>query len=328
MNTDPENEKKLPELPETVRPAVPETPDTATAPAADEKPETASEQPAESAAAPAEETKPARRRINWGGIALDAFLVLGLLGVMGGGAYYLKEQRDRYRVPSLMELAATENLELCKQREALQAAAYHADEQIHMRRMLARLERELGEFSRTIAEKEADVNEAHNKVLALQHEIRRADKEARSVAKSLLPGMPIGNATTTSGKVYRNATIYRMEGKLVTLRCPEGQARFPVNQLVKDNLPTLAKYAFNREDLIDMTDFEASPADAAGSSAPQTRAQKPAAQQAKQPAKQKADYDPEAGAPVVDTAANKNNINNAADTTEDTWQPPTGELPF
>ena len=278
------------------------------------------------------EKKP-KSKMNWGGFLLDSFLVLTLLGTLGGGGYYLKQELDKYRVPSIMELTMRENLELCKQREALQAQAYHADEQIHMRKLLARLERQLGEFSRQIADKEEDITEEHNRVLALQHEIRQADKEARSVARSLLPGMSVGNVTTTSGKAYRDAVIYRMEGKLITLRSPEGQVRFPLNQLVKESLPTLARYAFDKEDLIDMSDFEVSPMDAA---AARQRAVKraPQPETEQKPRPEEKDYEGEAGAPIVDTDANRTTTNDAGDepapqqAEEDPWQAPLGDLPL
>lgn len=277
------------------------------------------------------ENKP-KSKMNWGGFLLDSFLVLALLATLGGGGYYLKQELDKYRVPSIMELTMRENLELCKQREALQAQAYHADEQIHMRKLLSRLERQLGDFSRQIADKEEDITEEHNRVLALQHEIRQADKEARSVARSLLPGMPVGNVTTTSGRAYRDAVIYRMEGKLITLRSPEGQVRFPLNQLVKESLPTLARYAFDKEDLIDMSDFEVSPMDAAAArQRAAKRTPQPEPESKSQP--EEKDYEGEAGAPVVDTDANRTTTNDAGDAPapqqeEDPWQAPLGDLPI
>lgn len=280
-----------------------------------------------------------KTKSRWGGYILDGCMVLALLGVLGGGGYYLKSELNRYRVPTIMEITMTENLELCKQRESLQAKAYHADEQIHMRKLLSRLELQLGDFSREIAEKEEDITDEHNRVLALQHEIRQADKDARLVARSLLPGMRVGNVSTTTGKAYRDAVIYRIEGKLVTLRCPDGQVRFPLNQLVKDTLPTLARYAFGKEDLIDTSDFEASPMDAAAArqraskrsikeSAPTSEEEK-----AKAHVAQEQDYEPAPGSPVVDTDANRTSTNDAPDDApaaqeDDVWQAPIGDLPL
>lgn len=315
---------------ETVRPE--ETPAPAEKPA--EEAESAPETKEEEATAKEKPAKPAKKG-GWGGFVLDSFLVLALLGTLGGGGYYLKQELDKYRVPSLMEITMRENLELCMQREALQTQAYHADEQIHMRKLLARLERQLGDFSRKIADKEADITEEHNRVLALQHEIRQADKEARSVARSLLPGMPVGNVTTTSGKAYRDAVIYRMEGKLITLRSPEGQVRFPVSQLVKDSLPTLARYAFDKEDLIDMSDFEASPMDAAAARQRTGKRSQPAEKTAAAaPRDAEKDYEGAPGTPVVDTEANRTTTNDAGDASApqqeevDPWQAPLGDLPL
>lgn len=294
--------------------------------------EAAPEEKAPEQAPPAEGKKP-RRQHAWSGVALDSLLVLLLVAVLAGGGYYLKQQLDKYRVPTLMEIAMQQNLELCQQREALQDASYHADEQIHMRQLLARLERKHGSLSRSIAEKKEDMEEQHSRILALQHEIRQFDKESRQVALSLLPGMPIGNASTTTGKSYRNAVIHRMEGKLITLRTPEGQVRFPTSQLVKDTLPTLARYAFGQEDLIDMSDFEVS---GEGSASP-TPVRKPtssrpaAPRKAASTARATSDYEPAAGAPVVDTDANKTSTTGSTESIDNDvapWQAPAGDLPM
>lgn len=321
---------------ETVRPEVPTAEDTS---AKDVSTDVAPPKSAQSVSVDDEikEQKKSKAKVNWGGFLLDSFLVVALLGTLGGGGYYLKQELEKYRVPTIMEITMKENLELCKQRESLQAQAYHADEQIHMRKLLARLERQLGDFSRQIAEKEEDITEEHNRVLALQHEIRQADKEARSVARSLLPGMSIGNVTTTAGKAYRDAVIYRMEGKLITLRFPEGQVRFPVSQLVKDTLPTLARYAFDKEDLIDMSDFEVSPMDAAAERqrATKRRQSAPATKPAVQAQLSEQDYEAASGVPVVDTEANRTSTTNEVDDEApaqeqevDPWQAPLGDLPM
>lgn len=280
------------------------------------------------------QTSPATRRPHaWSGVALDSFLVLLLIAVLAGGGYYLNQQLDKYRVPTLMEIAMQQNLELCQQRESLQDASYRADEQIHMRQLLARLERKHEALSRSIAEKKNDIEEQHSRILALQHEIRQFDKESRQVALSLLPGMPIGNASTTTGKSYRNAVIRRLEGKLITLRTPEGQVRFPTSQLVKDTLPTLARYAFGEEDLIDMSDFEVSgESSAARPPVRKSASPRPAAQKkASSTVRATPDYDPTPGAPVVDTDANKTSTTGSTESIDNDvapWQAPTGDLPM
>lgn len=298
-----------------------------------EQTETAPEQPAEGDAK-AEET-PAPRKGRAAGLLLDTLLVLMLGGALGGGGYYLHRELNRYRVPSPMELAAQENLELCKQREALQEPAYHADEQLHMRKRLAALVRRSEELKRSISEKKQVIETQHQKVLAVQHDIRQEDKSARSVAKGLLPGMAIGTASTTSGKTYNHAVIRRIEGGRITLRIPEGQATFPVNTLVKDNLPDFVRYAFGLDDMVDMSDFEAT----ADTPAPKPRKGKLIPTRTKSeeeaPASPAADYEPAAGAPVVDTEANKTTRwteegEDSPDTAapSGSWQPPAGALPF
>lgn len=293
------------------------------------EPEGTSPDTAEEAAA-ATPDKPKKDR---SGLVLDCLLVLLLAGALGGGAWYLNRELAQYRVPSPMEDAAQENVKLCKEREALQEAAYHADEQLHLRKRLSNLAMRSSELQRRLAEKKQVIETQHQKVLAVQHDIRQEDKSFRTVAKGLLPGMSIGDATTTTGKTYRNAVIRRIEGGRITLRMPEGQTTFPVNQLVKDNLPDLARYAFGHADMVDMSDFEVA------DNQPKPKVRKGKIITTKAPAKEEADsapkdYEPAAGAPVVDTDANKTSTwtgegEDAPSTgPADSWEAPEGDLPF
>lgn len=287
----------------------------------------------QSAAPPAEEAAtPAAPKKDRAGLVLDTLLVLLLAGVLGGGTWYLNRELAKYRVPSPMELAAKENVELCKQREELQEKAYHADEQLHLRKRLSNLAMRSSELQRRLAEKKQVVETQHQKILAVQHDIRQEDKTLRGVAKGLLPGMSVGDVTTTTGRSYHNAVIRRLEGGRITLRMPEGQTTFPVNQLVKDTLPDLARYAFGQADMVDMSDFEVTP------DQPKPKVRKGKLITAPTPAKAEdntpKDYEPTAGAPVVDTDANKTSTwtgeSEDAPTTApaDSWKAPEGELPF
>lgn len=312
-------------------PAPEETPAEETTPPAEADPETtetATDAPEEAA-----DKTPVKPRKDRAGLVLDCLLVLLLAGALGGGAWYLNHELAPYRVPSPMEMAAREHVDLCKQRESLQEAAYHADEQLHLRKRLSNLAMRSSELQRRIAEKKQIIETTHQKVLAVQHDIRQEDKSFRIVAKGLLPGMSIGTATTTTGKTYHNAVIRRMEGGRITLRMPEGQTTFPVNQLVKDNLPDLARYAFGQADMVDMSDFEVT------ADQPKPKVRKGKLITAQVPAKEASnapkDYEPAAGAPVVDTDANKTSTwtGEGEDSPEDsapagTWKAPEGELPF
>lgn len=323
--TAPDNEPKrpAPEMPEPVA-------DTETAPssAADESSATEI-----AAGTPAESEPPAASpcKRDFAGLALDTLLVLMLAGALGGGCWYLNNELEKYRVPSPMETAAQENIKLSQKREELQAAAYAADEQLHKRRRLSSLAQRSTELKNRIEEKKRVIETQHQKVLAVQHDIRQEDKSFRTVAKGLLPGMPIGDAGTTTGKTYRNAVIRRLEGGRITLRMPEGQTTFPVNQLVKDTLPDFARYAFGLDDMVDMSDFEVT------AEQPKPKARKGKLIPAKKPAETDGlkDYDPASGAPVVDTEANKTTTwtGEGEDapgepSPRDTWKAPEGELPF
>ena len=201
---------------------------------------------AKSAPAPAPEpvTPPAQPEKKKGGFAaafFDFILVMLLLGAIGGGDWYVHQQMELYRVPSPLELAQAEHLELCKQHEQLQDAAYKADEALHMRERITHLELQIDAVKRQLAEHKQGIEAERGRIHSLQREIRQEDKTSRGVAKNLLIGLPVGNVSTTNGRVYPNAIIHRLEAGRITLRTPQGQVRFPVAQLVKDNLPDMAR---------------------------------------------------------------------------------------
>lgn len=290
---------------------------------------------AETASSTRQRTAPERagtRARKWQAFALDTLLVLMVVGVLGGGSYYLRKQWERYRVPGIMEITQAECMELCEQREALQDAANHADEQLLMRNKLAHLENKLAEFSQLNDRLRASISNEQNRVLALQHEIRRADRDCRNVARGLLPGLPIGNIATKRGRSYPKATISRLEGRRISVRTPEGAASFPVSELIRDNLPTIVLYALGDVDLVDMSDFTSD-----GTAPPPTLPENPKLRkvtvQSQVPAD--IDYTPESSGPVVDSDANKTSTGvgedmppSAPSDQGDTWQPPTEQLPL
>lgn len=293
--------------------------------------ETPAQAEAEPAPAKPAQATEAKGLSKWQGIALDTFLVAMVVGVLGGGGYYIKSQWDQYRVPTIMELTHAQCLELCAQREELQDAANHADEQLRMRRKLAHLEAQLSQFSAQNAQLNAAIADQQNRVLALQHEIRQADKEARTVAKGLLPGLAVGDVTTTRGKTYHNAIISRLQGKRIALRTPDGAASFPTSELVKENLPDIVLYAFGALELVDMSDFTANGAAPTG---PTPKSPKLQTNRIRRSAS-KPDYEESAGGPIVDTEANKTSTNVGEDLPsvprapmDDVWTAPEGELPL
>lgn len=276
-------------------------------------------------AKPEPAAKADKKKSNWFSVCLDVLLVLILLLILVGGGYYIKMQMDLYRVPTSMEIALQENSRLQNQRDELVEAYYRADEQIIMRKSIDHLNTELQKLNAECAAIEASISEQKDRILASQHEIRTTDKEYRSMALSLLPGMAIGDATTTRGKSLRNAYIYRLEGKLITLRSPEGQIRIPVRELIKKELPKLARYAFGEIELVDMSDFDVNgeaPATAPAAERP-ANTTAPAAEPAP-------DYEPTGGTPVVDTSAGS--TISVPETPQEaptgTWDAPNGDLPF
>ena len=286
----------------------------------EEKPQSA---PAEDKAATGK-----KKSGGWGAAFFDTLLVLALVGALGGGAWYVHQQLQATHVPSPLEIAQNEYLELCKQHEQLRDAAYKADEQLHMTGRLNYLERQLSEIKGRIAEEQRGIANEKNRIQALQREIRQEDKTSRGIARSMLVGLPIGNVSTTNGRAYANATIHRMEGGRITLRTQNGQVCFPTSQLVKDNLPDMARYAFGLDDMVDMTDFEA----ADGSPEPKKRRKGKLINPRKaSPQAAEQNYEPESGAPAVDTG-NRNYRNEAGEgilpDTDGSWQAPQEALPI
>lgn len=267
----------------------------------------------------------------WGAL-LDTLLVLMVGGVVSGGGYYLHEEWNKYRVPTVMELTQKQCLELCAQREALQEAANRADEQLRMRRMISHLDNRLRDFSAKNERMRASIADQRNRVLARQHEIRQADKEARGVARSLLPGMPIGNVTTNRGRTYNNASIVRLQGKRISLRTPDGAATLPLSELSKDNLPELVLYALGEIDLVDTSDFTS---DGIAPAVSKTNTKLREVSSAPKKQTPSADYEGPGNGPVVDTDANKTSTSTGngdlptpRSGSDDVWQPPTGDLPL
>ncbi len=276
---------------------------------------------------PAQPSKPSRKR-GFGSFLLDSFLVLLLLAVLATAGYYFRLTAQRYHVPTPMELMLAESEELDRRYNELLPKANHADTQLHLRARLAQLEGQAARHSALIAEKKAAIDDQHGQVLAMQYAIRQADATNRSIARGLLPGMHVGDVTTTTGKAYRNATIYRIDKRYIYLRFPEGQVRFPIRQLVKGNLPELARYALGDHELVDMSDFEQT----GDANAPLQTKPTPVQRPATQDKPENEGYDPAPGAPVLDTNANHTTTSRVPEETaapaEDNWDAPSGELPM
>lgn len=295
---------------------------------AEVSPETTDEKTEAPAPKPEKETAPRKEKSGKWTVFFDVLLVAILLAVLGFGGYYIKIKMDEYRVPSPMDIALQENARLQRERDAMVDAYYKADEHILMEKSLEHLDRELAKVQEECAGIEQSIAENKDKILALQHEIRTTDNEYRSVALSLLPGMAIGDAVTNRGKALKDAYIYRLEGNLITLRSHEGQIRIPTRQLIKKDMPRLARYAFGEEDLVEMNDFDAN------GDAPQKKSAPKKQEAPKEEAPRvtvRTDYEPTSGAPVVDTSAGATITapeTAGSNNNQDVWVPTEGELPF
>lgn len=295
----------------------------------EDKKEQVEETPAKEAA-PEESTKeapakPEKKKSRAAAIVFDTLLILLLLAILAGGGYYIKQQMDLYRVPTPMELALQENNRLQQEHDALTAAFYRADEQLLMRQKLDQLDEELERQQAECSKLESSIEAHRNNVLAKQHEIRTTDKECRAIANSMLPGMAIGDAVTSRGKSLSDAYIYRLEGKLIVLRSHEGQIRIPIRELVKKDMPQMARYAFGEEDLIDMSDFDTN------GEPPAKDKEKAKETQPSVSVREEPDYESRSGTPVVDMGVGSTiaaPMLPVQHNTPSVWDAPSGELPF
>lgn len=206
---------------------------------------------------PSQPTSPARKS-RWKSLGVDAVLVALVLGVAGYTVILLKEQKAKYYVPTPYEVARVENDRLRHLRDELQPQAYQAEEQVLYRQKLVSRERELENLRRANIAKEAELKEKERQILARQHEIRQTDKEHRQVAVSLLPAMRLGTVRTKKdSRVYYDAYITRVEGRALVLAHNTGMVRIAVSDLVAENLPPLARYAFGVDDLLHIREMDA-----------------------------------------------------------------------
>lgn len=266
--------------------------------------------------------------------AVDTLLVLCVIGTLAASWLFIDKALNRYHIPTPMEEATVEQNKLRReyeqvlsQLESMKDAVAHASQQRNSRALLAAVNQKLADCRNNTQKLQAELEEQKNTVLALQHEIRQENKNSRAVAKGLLPGLSIGDVTTTNGKLYRNAVILRVQGKTLDLRLPDGQAKVQANQIVMDKMPDLFRFAFNALDLVDTSDFEAS-------SEPKEKAPLrllPRKQETPE-ARHTVNYEPEAGAPVVDTNANQTTTDTIGDESQpidnSPWNAPQGELPM
>ncbi|MGN0822106.1 MAG: hypothetical protein ACI4OX_10070 [Akkermansia sp.] len=214
------------------------------------------------ASAPQQEVTPQRRRSSFLGLAIDAILVILTIGILGFCAYYLKQQADLYHVPTPLEQALEEQAtlrtratELAKVKAPLVSRGRLAAEIKALEERKEALEQEIRDLRAAIEQHKDKLENERAAVLAAQHDIRSADKEARSVAKDLLPGLVIAKLTTRSGKEYPYAKIIRIRDGKIVITYPSGSAGILLNDIDMNSLPDIARYAFNRLDLVDMSDF-------------------------------------------------------------------------
>ncbi len=269
------------------------------------------------------------RKARWGNLLLDAALVAMTASLIGGSAWYLNQQLKAYHIPTALELAMEESNKLSEIQMNLEEKAFRADKNTRLKLRFKQLQDKLSQLDKEVAKKKEAVKTAQGQILAQQHKIRQADRDARSLARNqLIPGMMVGVIRTKNGQVYNGAIIRGIEGKKITVRHDSGQARFSLNLLETESLPAIVRYALGLDDLVDTSDFQYS------------EEAKPKAKKKEQPvAKSKgrivtqsfANYDPKPGVPVLDSsrqipASNSGDV--PASNNINAWDAPDAPLPL
>ncbi len=274
------------------------------------------------------------------GLFLDFILIATTASLLAGSAWYLNKQMKSYHIPTALELAMEENAKLSQLQQTLEEGAFKADQQNRLNQHFTQLQQQLDKVDEAVSKKKGQIDTAKRKILALQHQIRQSDREARNIARNqLMPGMMLGVIKTKKGTVYNGAVIRGLEGKRITIRHDSGQARFDVSLLQTENLPILARYGLGLDNLVDMSDFsstqELTPNDAEKNNEQkkEEQAQKNQSVSKKPETRTRsfASYDPKPGLPVVDSTRQKTSGGSAdmsSPSNVNIWDAPDDPLPL
>ncbi len=277
----------------------------------------------------------ASKKARFGNFCLDFLLVAMTASLIGGSAWYLNKQLKAYHIPTALELAMEENSKLAQMQQKMEEEAFRADRNARLNLRFKQMQDKLSQLDQEIAKKKSALESAKGQILAVQHQIRQADRDARNLSRNqLLPGMMVGVIRTKNGQVYNGAIIRGIEGKRITVRHDSGQARFNLNLLETDTLPALVRYALGLDDLVNTSDFETSSetsTKAKSSPEPETKTAKASTPKGRIVTQSYANYDPKPGVPVVDTSKQTKSSNTAEAPTPsytDTWDAPDAPLPL
>ncbi len=277
------------------------------------------------------EVKPSKKA-RFGSFCLDFALVAMTASLIGGSAWYLNKQLKTYHIPTALELAMEENTKLAQKQQELEEEAFLADRNKRLKLLFKQMQDKLTQLDQEVAKKKGELKSAQGQILACQHQIRQADRDARNLAiNQLLPGMMVGVIRTKNGQVYNGAIIRGIDGKKITVRHDSGQARFNLNLLETNSLPPIVRYALGVDKLVDTSDFISSPETKPTEKAAPKEAAKTAQNRGRIVTQSYASYDPKPGVPVVDSArqSKTSNTGNAtAPSSAGSWDAPDDPLPL
>ncbi len=290
------------------------------------------ETPQEKEVAPVLTAKKPSKKARFGNFCLDLLLVAITASLIGGSAWYLNKQLKTYHIPTALELAMEENAKLAQIQQQLEEEAFRADRNKRLNLRFKQLQDKLTQLDQEVTKKKSALETAKGQILATQHKIRQADRDARNLSRNqLLPGMMVGVIRTKNGQVYNGAIIRGIDGKKIIVRHDSGQARFNLNLLETDTLPALVRYALGLDELVDTSDFEQSPAPKAQDKSKKTSEAKTAQSKGRIVTQSYANYDPKPGVPVLDSSR-QTKASNTGDATAPSsagaWDAPDAPLPL
>ncbi len=289
------------------------------------KPESTILQDAPAATAVTQEASPAsaeRKSFSWMGFFFDSFLVLLTISILGGGAYYLYMESQRYYIPSPLEQEQARSEELFKRIEALQKPAYLADENLRLKQKLDALLQQEAKLNKSLAEAQQARESFQTRIIAQKKALLRAHSDAKRLAKQqIAAGMRIGTLTTVDGTIYNDCFIRRITGKKIVISHSAGQAPFDIDRLSLDSLPRLVSFALGKENLLDTSDLLPSTTAAIEASSSSSSANRVREANLSMPVVPKS-------VPVIDTTPIEPSRATPNRPAGDRWVAPTEALPF
>lgn len=322
--------------------------DDETAPAepkeAEVKEDTAPEQPAEpeeTKEQPKTEDKEAKAP-GKSDYLMDILMVSVLVIIIGVGGYFIKNEMDKYEVPSPYEEACAEYDRLSEELNHLISNKKKVNDVQKIKKLQARIEvqeTQLNEARASLAKArekksgiQTSIQQEKQAIDSARYTLREADRDYRAKALAELPGMPIGDVLNRRrNHIVKGAIVANLDMRTnkIQLRSSSDMVNWNIKDLAKKQLPPIVRYALGVADLVDMSVLDEE-GKAETPKRPIARREQPVAKETPE----EESYDPEPGGPIISSGHAETISSDPAVTPSaepenvPTWDAPTGALPI